>query len=154
MPNKQGKKADPEPGEIPDQQWELALAYRRRSDKSANYLRALLFASAGAAAAYVASLIDNSRADCFLVGHAGALILFGVALILLFRSWGIQKRKADERFKWLCNTENKLADFPCFDQGLVVTYGKNYILDLSAFILILIGLGIEAATKFAVIVSH
>lgn len=82
----------------PDEQWELALAFLRRADEAANYLRTLLFA---ASAGFIIYLLPGLKAGVpvrMLAGHVAATLLAASAIFFLVRSWQFQKEKARSRF--------------------------------------------------------
>jgi hypothetical protein len=134
--------------ELNSQQWELALAHRKRADDAANYLRALLFALSSGGAGYVVTQIDMSLSCFVIVGHTSTFAFLALALGVLIFSWQEQKRKSIERFKWLLDSKNIISNYPAFDNSLTKKwFHKNFILDWIALGFIVIGSTVEVVTK-------
>jgi hypothetical protein len=124
--------------------WPLALSYLKRADDAANYLRALMFTLAGAAIAYLTTELKGNL-NC---GYLIALILFAIAIALIVVSWDIQKKKAGQRFEAL--RDFGFARYQEVNAEIAKSiFFKNYVLDRSAYILILIGFVISVVTKLS-----
>jgi hypothetical protein len=73
--------------------WQLVESFRRRSDESANYLRALLITISTAAAGY----LFNKYSDAKPNWHHLSILLLIVAIGMIVWSWDRQKTKSIQR---------------------------------------------------------
>ena len=74
--------------------WEFCKVFLERADKSADLLRALLFAAGGAGVGFSLNQIDDDSKS-----HILPAAIFGIAVVCVYWSWDLQKRKARKRFE-------------------------------------------------------
>ena len=119
-----------------DTRWRIAEFYLRRSEASANYIRALLFALASASLGFVL----NRHYDNLYGPHLISLIFFSLAIGTVAWSWDVQKRKSIERFKTLRDMEYEdyIRQEACFERRM-----RNYVIDRFAFGFVIIGIFAE-----------
>lgn len=111
--------------------WKDAEHFRKRSDESANFLRTLLFGSSGLWLVRIAEKPDTHR-DLY---DYISMISLGVAIILIWGSWDIQKSKSIRRQQYIEN--NGIESY--VRNNIQAEGTKNYELDLFAFFCIIIG---------------
>lgn len=141
--------SETKPNEKPlpdDQQWQLALAYLRRADESANYLRTLLFAAASGLIIYALPQIKMGIGKLPISAHVLTVLCCAVAVGMLVHSWQLQKKKARERFKYLRakNYEIYTAYNSAIDN---LRRRQNRHWDWAAFWLIATGLMMELVVR-------
>lgn len=124
-----------------EQQWELAMAFLRRADEAANYLRTLLFAASGGFAIYLLPQLKAGDPGGALWGRVLATASTAVAIFLLVYSWQLQKRKARERFDYL--RDGNYDAYILYNKPVL----KNSSVDWFAFLFLAVAFLIEVLVR-------
>jgi hypothetical protein len=148
-PNEKASERPPEKPPADAEQWQMALVHLKRAGEAGNWLRVLLFAASFGLIVFALTEIRPGASRSVLLGHLAALVLSGLSVFSLVRSWQVQREKSMERFRFL-----RTRDYASYLQyDLVVEAGpkSNERLDMRAFLLLVAALAIELAVRvFAV----
>ena len=130
-------------GEVPENfRWQLAADFRKRADQAADLLRALLFALAGASAAYVA----NQDLKNFTALHALSFTCLTIAIMLLVLSWNLQKSKSISRYKTL--RDEGYEKFKEKERKVEEDIFRwNALIDVVSYLFIVVGISFEVSAK-------
>jgi hypothetical protein len=140
--------ADGKPSEKPPadaEQWRLALAHLKRANDAGNILRVLLFAASCGFIAYILPSVRPGGGRAAMYGHIAAIVLSGLALLQLVRSWQMQMEQSDERFKFLRTRD--YDSYLQYDAAIQAGSKRNERLDWRAFLLLAVALLIELAVR-------
>src|SRR5262245_22285317 len=142
-------KGDEKPVPPDERQWQLAIAYLERAERSADLLRLALFAAAVASVALLLPEITAGLPRALLLGHLAATALGVLAMGLVFYAWRGQSEKSRERFKYLRarDYENYLQ----YDSAAeMITAPRAARADRLAFLCLIAALIIEVAIRYLV----
>jgi hypothetical protein len=112
--------------------WDFCKAFLERADKSADLLRALLFAAGGAGVGFSLNQIDE---DSKL--HILPAAIFAIAIVVVYGSWDLQKRKARKRFELV--RDEGMAAYLANEKNTA----SNRFLDTTAAVLLVLAVILE-----------
>ena len=117
--------------------WDFCKAFLERADKSADLLRALLFAAGGAGVGFSLNQIDE---DSKL--HTLPAAIFAIAVGVVYCSWDRQKRKAKQRFELV--RDEGMAAYLANEKKIA----SNRLLDNFAFASIVFAVILEGCFQY------
>src|SRR5262245_3275030 len=139
-------KTEEKPAPTDERQWQLALAYLERAERSADLLRLALFVAAAGFAALLLLEIVAGLSRVLVIGHIAASGLCALAMCLVFRAWRGQSEKARERFKYL--RAKDYDNYLQYDSAAEQIGGKNAAAaDRLAFLCLLAALMVEIVIR-------